>query len=102
MELLTDDLRSRLPLLRSQDNEPEPMIHARFFLPGTELVWYAIEGRTENEDYLFYGFVLGPNAFQYFRLSELEAARGTQGQTVQRDQAFIPGRLTEVVPAPDL
>jgi hypothetical protein len=102
MELLPDELKSRLPPIHSQDDEMLPMVYARFSLSGTPLVWYPIEGQSEGEDYLFFGFVLGPNAFQTFRLSELKIMRGPEGQTVQRDERFIPGRLTDVVPAPDL
>ena len=80
----------------------DPVVHARYSLAGTEFVWYPIEGQGDAEDFMFFGFVLGPNGFHHFRLSELEAARGPEGQTVKWDAAFIPGRLTDVVPAPDL
>jgi hypothetical protein len=102
MELLPDELRNRLPPIHSQDDEMLPMVYARFFLCGTSLVWHPIEGQPEGDDYLFFGFVLGPNAFRNFQLSELEAARNSTGQPVERDTKFIPGRLTDVVPAPDL
>jgi hypothetical protein len=102
MELLPDELKSRLPPLHSQDDEMLPMVYARFSLSGTPLVWYAIEGQAEGEDYLFFGFVLGPNDFRSFRLSELEAARSPTGNHVERDIRFTPGRFTDVIPAPDL
>lgn len=102
MELLPQELRGRLPPIHSQDDEMLPMVYARFSLGGTPLVWYAIEGHPEGEDYLFFGFVLGLNDFRNFRLSEMEAARGPIGQTVERDIRFIPGPFTDVIPAPDL
>jgi hypothetical protein len=102
MELLPDELRSRLPPIHSQDDEMLPMVYARFSLSGTPLVWYAIEGQPEGDDYLFFGFVLGPNDFRNFRLSELKAARNSSGQGVECDTGFIPGRFTDVIPAPDL
>jgi hypothetical protein len=102
MELLPDDLKSRLPPIHAQDSEMLPMVYARFSLTGTPLVWYAIEGQPDGEDYLFFGFVPGPNDFRNFRLSELQAMRSPAGQSVERDSRFIPGRLTDVVPAPDL
>lgn len=101
-DLLPDDLRSRLPPLRAQDDELEPMVYARYSLTGTPLVWYVIEGQPEGQDFLFFGFVLGRNMFLNFHLSELEAAHNDYGQQVERDPTFIPGRLTDVVPAPDL
>ena len=102
MDLLPVDLRSRLPPLHGQDCDMDPVVYARYSLSGTELVWYPIEGQGDAGDFMFFGFVLGPNGFRCFRLSELEAAKGPDGQTVMRDAAFIPGRLTDVVPAPDL
>jgi hypothetical protein len=101
MPLLDDQLRGRLPPLYSQEAEDEPMVYARFHLPGTSRSWYVIDGQPEGEDYLFFGFVAGPDEFRQFRLSELEAIRGSFGSQVERDQAFTEGRLTEVVPAPD-
>ena len=59
MDLLPDDLRSRLPPLHAQDDEIQPMVYARYSLSGTPLVWYVIEGQPEGQDYLLFGFVLG-------------------------------------------
>ena len=102
MELLPDELKCRLSPIHSQDGEMLPVVYARYSLSGTPFVWYAIEDQTEGDDYLFFGFVLGPNDFRNFRLSELEAARNPTGQPVERDTGFIPGRFTDVIPAPDL
>ena len=33
MKLLTEELRMQLPLLYSQENEKDPMVHAKFFTP---------------------------------------------------------------------
>jgi hypothetical protein len=100
--LLPDDLRSRLPPLNSQNDELLPVVYARYFQIGSRTEWYLIEGQAEGQDFLFFGYVLGPNCFQRFRLSELEAARNTEGRPVQRDEAFVSGPFTDVVPAPDL
>lgn len=102
MPLLDDQLRSRLPPRHSQEAEEEPMVYAKFHLPGTTRAWHVFEGQPEGEDYLFFGFVSGPNDFRQFRLSELEAVRGLFDERVQRDLAFIEGRLPDVVPAPDV
>src|SRR5664279_125935 len=103
MELLPDELRSRLPPRYAQEADDEPIVYARYFLPETASSWYVCEGQSEGEDYLFFGFVSVPDAdFHCFLLSELVALRGPLGQTVKRDQTFVEGRLTDVVPAPDL
>ena len=102
MELLTEELRARLPPLYSQEAEEEPMVYAKFFLPGTGWTWYVTEGGEQEEDFLFFGFVVGlESEFGYFLLSELESVRSRLGLTVERDLAFAEGRLTDVVPAPD-
>ena len=103
MKLLTDELRSRLPALYSQEKEAEPVVYAKFFLPGTGWTWYVTEGSPEENDFLFFGFVVGfESEFGYFLLSELESVRTSFGLTVERDLAFREGKLTDVVPAPDL
>jgi hypothetical protein len=102
MKLLTDELRSRLPRLYSQEAEADPMIYAKFFLPGTGWTWYVTEGQEQEGDFLFFGFVVGlESEFGYFLLSELESVTTELGLHVERDLAFREGRLTDVVPAPD-
>jgi hypothetical protein len=102
MELLTEELRARLPPLYSQEAEEEPMVYAKFFLPGTGWTWYVTEGGERDGDFLFFGFVVGLDSeFGYFLLSELESVHSPLGLTVERDVLFREGRLTDVVPAPD-
>ena len=103
MKLLTDELRKRLPPLYSQEAEAEPMVHAKFFLPGTGWTWYVTEGQEQEGDFTFFGFVVGlESEFGYFLLSELESVTTRLGLHVERDLAFREGRLTDVVPARDL
>jgi hypothetical protein len=76
VKLLTDELRARIPALYSQEVEIEPVVYAKFFLPGTGWTWYVTEGSQQEDDYLFFGFVVGlESEFGYFLLSELESAR---------------------------
>ena len=92
-----------LPALYSQEAEAEPIVYAKFFLPGTGWTWYVTEGSQQEDDFLFFGFVVGlESEFGYFLLSELESVRTPLGLAVERDLAFREGRLTDVVPAPDL
>ena len=102
MKLLTNELRARLPALYSQEAEADPVVYAKFFLPGTDWTWYVTEGSSKEDDFLFFGFVVGLDSeFGYFLLSELESVRNQLGLGVERDLAFRQGRLTDVVPAPD-
>src|SRR6266404_6739221 len=100
MNLLTAELRARLPPLYSQEAETEPTVYAKFFLPGTGWTWYVTEGSPEGEEFLFFGFVVGlESEFGYFLLSELEEVQSPLGLHVERDLSFREGRLTDVVPA---
>ena len=102
MPLLDDQLRGRLPPLYSQEADPDPMVYAKFYLPGTRWAWYVFEGQCDGQDFVFFGFVAGRTPeFTQFRLSDLEAMRSLIGQQVQRDLDFPEGRLTDVVPAPE-
>ena len=102
MKLLTDELRARLPPLYSQEAEADPIVYAKFFLPGTNWTWYVTEGGEREGDFIFFGFVVGlESEFGYFLLSELEGVRAGGIFPVERDLHFPEGRLTDVVPAPD-
>ena len=89
---------------RQLEKFEQAVVYARFFVPGTELAWYPIEGETQGEDFLFFGWISGSRSeFDFFLLSQLEAFRGLlELQRVERDPAFAAGRLTDVVPPPDL
>jgi hypothetical protein len=104
MALLTDELRARLPPLFSQEGEEDPMIYARIFLPGTSLNWYVLEGQASGSDLILSCAFDGNEEFSFghFPESFLELFRGPNGELVQQDKSFTEGRLTDVVPAPDL
>lgn len=103
MDLLPDDLRERLPPLLAQEAADEPTVYAKYFLPGTNWAWYVLEGQTEDGDFMFFGFVIGNDAeFGHFLLSELQSICGPHSAAVMRDLEFQEGKLTDVVPAPDL
>ena len=54
--ILTESQLSTLPALYSQEKEAEPVVYAKFFLPGTGWTWYVTEGSQQEDDYLFFGF----------------------------------------------
>ena len=56
MKLLTKDLRKVLPPLYSQENEKDPLVICKFFLPMTKWTWFATE--FDGKD-TFFGFVVG-------------------------------------------
>ena len=102
MRLVTQELLARLPPLYTQEGEADSMVYAKFFMPGTAWTWYVTEGSRQDDDVLFFGFVVGlESEFGYFLLSELESVRSRGGFAVERDLYFQEGKLTDVVPAPD-
>ena len=102
MKLLDDQLKARLPPLYAQEAAAEPIVYAKFFMPGSGWTWYVTEGSEQEGDFLFFGFVVGlESEFGYFLLSELESVRTQLGLQVERDLYFTEGKLTDVVPALD-
>ena len=45
MKLLIPELRASLPPLYSQENVPDPVVHAKFFTPDSNWTWYVTEGQ---------------------------------------------------------
>lgn len=94
MELLTKEIRSRLPPLYSAETEPDPLLRAKFFTPDSNWTWYVIE--FDGQD-LFFGLVVGfETELGYFRLSELQKVRGPLGLPIERDLFFSPIPLSHV------
>ena len=110
--LLPDILKERMPPLYSQENERDPMVHAKFFDPVGSWTWYATEGSPVDEDgyydtdkekvdYLFFGLIDGHELeLGYFSLNELKTAkegrRGLQALPIERDVWFEPKRSSEI------
>ena len=101
MQLLTKELRKKIPALYSQENEIDPMVYIKYFDPVGSWTWYVTEGEQRGEDFLFFGFVIGFDAeLGYFTLNQLETAKsgatGLQAMPIERDLYFTPCRLSKV------
>ena len=102
MKLLTEEIKAKLPVLYSQENEKDPMVICKFFDPTGSWTWCGIEGEeTDNGDFLFFGYVIGFEAeFGYFTLSQLTTAKrgvtGLKALPIERDLYFTPCKLSEV------
>jgi hypothetical protein len=97
MQLLTKEMRKRLPPLYSNEGKPldEVIAQVKFFTPDSSWTWYAVE--FDGKD-LFWGLADGfEKELGYFSLSELESVRGTLGLPVERDRFFTPTPLTELM-----
>ena len=98
MELLTDELRAQLPALYAQEKNKDPVVHLKFFAPGTCWTWYITEGSPEEDDFIFFGFVFGlEEEWGYSSLNELQAVRIPPfGLPIERDLHFKPAPWSEV------
>jgi hypothetical protein len=101
MELLPQEVRDRLPLLYSQESlGGQAIVQVKFFTPDSNWTWWATEGSPEGDDFLFFfGLVEGlDKELGYFCLSELRAARGPLGLSIERDLYWKPKPLCEIAP----
>ena len=93
MELLTEELRKKLPMIGSQDQNLDPIIIAKFFCPWNHWTWLAYE--FDQED-IFFGYVKGDfDEYGTFSLSELESVHGPMGLGIERDIHFRPKPLSQ-------
>lgn len=94
MKLLTKELIEKLPGLYETENQLEPIAQVKFFAAWNDWTWYATE--YDGED-TFFGLVQGfEEELGYFSKSELEAMRGPNGLTIERDIAYEPRPLSEL------
>jgi hypothetical protein len=95
MQLLTKELRKRLPALYSQDGKgKEAVIVVKFFTPWAGWTWYATE--FDGVD-TFFGLVDGHETeLGNFSLSELESVKGPFGLTIERDRYWEEKTIREV------
>jgi len=98
MDLLPEEVRSRLPPLYAQEHSADPIVHVKFFTPDANWTWYATEGSAEEDDFIFFGYVIGHESeWGYFSLSELKSARGPMNLPIERDLYFHPAPINEVL-----
>ena len=71
MRLMNKELAESLekyPLYSQDGKKADAVVVAKYFFPATALTWYVTEGRKEDDDYLFFGLVVGTDS--HFYLSE--------------------------------
>lgn len=97
MELLTPELRAKLPKLYSQERRSDPTVHLKFFFPAGNWTWFVTEGEPDGDDFIFFGFVIGhEEEWGYFSLSELESI-DVHGLRVERDLYFEPSNFKQAL-----
>jgi hypothetical protein len=97
MQLLTAELRAQLPPLYSQDGNQDPTVYAKFFTPDSNWIWFATEGQYVEDEFQFFGYVVGPfPEWGYFLLRDLEKSQDPTGARIERDLHFKPAPFSEV------
>ncbi len=93
MQLLSQEIRQRLPKLYSQESVEDPIAQVKFFHPLSNWTWYATE--FDGED-LFFGLVQSfEEELGYFSLSEMQSIK-VGGFGIERDLHFIPTPLSKL------
>ena len=88
MELLPGDLRNTLPKLYEQEGIEDPFVHIKYFFPAGNWTWFVTEGEERDEDFLFFGYVIGfEREWGYFTLKQLKEIN-IKHLTVERDLYF--------------
>jgi hypothetical protein len=99
MQLLPEELRAAIPKLYSQEKikTEDKQVYAKFFFPAVNWIWFVIEGQQKDDDFVFFGFVIGfEEGWGYFSLKELENIN-VEHLTVERDIYFKPGKFRDVI-----
>ena len=96
MQLLTKELRAKLPKLYETEDIPveEKTAVVKFFSPDGSWTWYGVE--FDGKD-LFFGLVDGfEKEWGYFSLKELQSVRGSLGLPIERDLYFKPTKIKDI------
>ena len=95
MNLLTEEIRKRLPPLYAQEGS-KAIVHVKFFTPDSSWTWYVTQF---DGEYIFFGLVDGfEKELGYFSLSELQSVRGPLGLPIERDLYWTPKPLETIAP----
>lgn len=96
MELLTKEIRDKLPELGKTDGLPlgEHQVIVKFFDPTGSWTWYACEFDGKDQ---FFGLVDGFELeWGYFSLSELRSVKGKLGLGIERDLYFGMPKIKDI------
>jgi hypothetical protein len=96
-QFFPDDVKSQLPPLYSQDGAEDAIVYVKFFCPWNRWTWFATEGEQKDEDFIFFGYVIGhEREWGYFSFNELQSVTGPGGLKIERDIHFLPKPKSQV------
>jgi len=99
MQLLTRALEDRFAQIGSQEDNPDPLIIARFFNPTGAGTWYATEYDPQTRTFFGHAAIFGDHndEWGYFSLDELESYHGAFGLGIERDLYFKEQPASQVI-----
>jgi len=97
MKLLTKTISKKIPFLNSQDGKGDAAIaYLKLFTPWSSWTWYVTEMDPETKE--CFGLVDGfERELGYFNLDELASIKGPGGLKIERDIAFEPTPLNNLL-----
>lgn len=99
MKLMTKTLQQRFAKIGSQENNPDPIIIAKFFNPTGAGTWYATEYDPETRTLFGYVSIFGDwnDEWGYFSLDELQSYKGKFGLGIERDLYFEETPASQII-----
>jgi len=95
--LLTQEIRSRLPKLYSQENVSDPIAQVKFFSPYSQAVWFVTEFDGKDTMFGWADVGFGEGELGYISLRELEGTHENGLPLVERDCYWSPRPLSEAI-----
>lgn len=94
--LIPQELISLIPDFYETEESSDPTLYVRLTLPHTRWQWYITELSRKDYDICF-GYVIGlESELGYFSLRELQSLEHSLGMRVERDEGFVPTRLSTI------
>lgn len=59
VDLFPVEFRKTLPPINAQESDRDPIVYIKFFTRNSGWAWYVTEGCSEDDDFIFFGFVVG-------------------------------------------
>src|SRR5262245_35651972 len=98
IDLFPPELRKILTPLQGEEGVRDPIVYIKFLARNLGWTWYVTEGSPEDDDFIFFGFVVGDEMeWGQFSLSELNEPCGAVEHPVERELDFRPASLSKVL-----
>lgn len=99
MKLITKEIEKKFQELGTQENEADPIVVSKYFLPGTGVTWHSISYDPIQK--VFFGYVSGlqENEWGYYSLEELSSVKSPHLHLpIERDMYCGMKKISEHYP----